>query len=907
MKLIKRIGALLVTVALLCSLLMFVPNNVTPKVHALEEAGLAYNTSGFQSLGCDLSFYNVSDNNYANGYSNDDSGANYSLVDFEAMKADGCDFAILRLGSEDSSGKYYDPHFVTYYNMAREAGMQLGVYYYSYALTYDEAVEEAEFCIEVMESYGMYFEYPIYIDIEESDQLTSSIAPAVSLGWCDTMEAAGYFPGIYGNYNLYDCLTTDIQQNYDIWLAYVSSATSTSSYNPSNTDLSSECSVWQYSFYGYEYDGIGLDMLDVNVSYKDYPTIMATYGYNNVDGSGATKTNVSKDATYYPPDNTRTDDYVDDGVKLTDGSKGSIYGGETARYAGWYTTTGLEIVVDLGAVTDSNTYNVYAAANSSWGIDIPSGFTVSVSDSLNGTYTEITSTTEYTLTGTDTSTGWSTYLFTVSTEEAASARYVKFTVAPNNATTGSHVWLDEVEAIYDTSLIEDDGSGDTGSGDGSSGDTGEDDTTLTINSLEFSISADATAGGNVFTPTLLSVNGSTALTSHINNSYNLWYTIDSIGGDTYESYTGTTFESGYIYDLYIAVVSNSTATFATDCTLTVSSPNNTYTGTIYSYSATDGKITFDVYFDLTDTGSGDGDDTGSGDGGDTGSGDGGTTANPDDDIVVGSQEVYITGFNTSIVAGAAQIFTPDFGTVSSSTANITWTMNAIAKYDEELDAYVVTQVFAGGGSDSLSYDLADDEILIAVHDWETGVTDGTEVSGSAQNFANLSAVQAGMLLEFSDIDLDSKSVGTDPIITFYNLPDPVVSIGAKANEELGGIRFGATYNKVTSNGQVTGLGFLIISADKLGDNTLDLNYASNSEIAKYVAKVECRTIEDYVEGKAFEDYASFTFYATVIGLGNYADEDIVAVPYITYLDGDTFCGEAMTNSVNGVLNGESSF
>jgi len=131
----------------------------------------------------------------------------------------------------------------------------------------------------------MYFEYPIYIDIEESDQLALSetVLSNVCYGWCETMYNAGYYPGIYGNYNLYDAISTQVKNDYDFWLAYVSSATSMSAYNPSNTNLSNECSMWQYSFYGYEYDGVGLDMLDVNVAYKDYPAIMKAYGYNNYE------------------------------------------------------------------------------------------------------------------------------------------------------------------------------------------------------------------------------------------------------------------------------------------------------------------------------------------------------------------------------------------------------------------------------------------------------------------------------------------------------------------------------------------------------------------------------------------------------------------------------------------------
>jgi GH25 family lysozyme M1 (1,4-beta-N-acetylmuramidase) len=250
---------------------------------AIAGAGLQGYTSDV-AYGCDISFWNVNDTSYAKGSTLDDSAADYSLVDFDRMKADGCDFVILRIGSADSSGNYYDPHFVTLYNMAREAGMDIGLYFYSDALTYAGAVAEAEFVISVIEAYDMYFEYPLYIDIEESDQLALGTTGLDNLcyGWCETMIEAGYFPGIYGNYNLYEKLSSDIIDNYDFWLAYVSSSTSMSSYNPNNMNLSDECSMWQYSFYGYEYDGIGKEMLDVNVSYKDYPSIMKNGGYNNL-------------------------------------------------------------------------------------------------------------------------------------------------------------------------------------------------------------------------------------------------------------------------------------------------------------------------------------------------------------------------------------------------------------------------------------------------------------------------------------------------------------------------------------------------------------------------------------------------------------------------------------------------
>ncbi len=846
MKLTKRILAVCLSLVMMAA--MFVPMGMTT-VSALEGAGLqGYTTHIYE--GCDLSFYNVG----SDGWSESD--ADYSLVNFNKMKADGCDFVILRLGSEDSSGRYYDPHFVTYYNMAREAGMDIGLYYYSYALTYNEAVADAEFCIDVIESYDMYFEYPIYIDIEESNQMSTSIAPVISQGWCETMIAAGYFPGIYGNYNLYDNLTTTIKQTYDLWIAYVTSNTSASAYNPSNYNISSDCSMWQYSFYGYEYDGIGLDMLDVNVSYKDYPAIMAQYGYNNVDG-GSSSSNVSKNATYYADANTRTDNYADNGTKLTDGSKGSIYGGEEERYAGWYLPE-LNVTVDVGTEATYDTFSVYAATNASWGItSAPSGFTVLVSDSLNGTYTEVAATTTAQATGSDSTTGWNTYKLSVTVDgEPLTNRYVKFVIDANTAGTADHMWLDEVEVTYV-------------GGEGSGGNGGT--TSTVVNSIEFrTTSATPVAGGATFTPTLYSVNGDTSLTNLVTaNVYR--YTIGSIGGDDWATHTGSTFEEGIIYDYYFSITAASGVTINSNCALTLTTSNGSHQGIQYSYDASAGKIAFDVYFNLSESASGD--------------------------------SVYITGFNNSITAGAATIFTPDFGTVNNTTANITWTANCVAKYDASAGAYIVKSIETPGPSgNSSSYTLADDEILIAVH-WD----DTSSSTASKVNFDTLAAVKPGMALQLNNINVDNQTVGTNANIIFYNPKDSVESLGAKANANSNGLRFGATYTKVDTNGELTDLGFLLISDYRLGDNTLDLNYASNSEIASYVIKVTACGIEEYEEGKAFDDYDTCTFYATVIGLAEYADQDIVAVPFACYANGKIVYGQEIVNNLNGVLAGESSF
>ena len=237
------------------------------------------------AMGADLSFYNVNDTDYRDYITSDDSGADYSLVDFQAMKASGCDFVILRLGASDTSGYYTDPHFYTYYDMAREAGMDIGVYFYSYAMSTAEAIEEAEYVIDVLDASGMYFDYPIYIDIEEADQIAlgTTAVSAIAKAWCETMYDAGYFPGIYGAYNLFNVLSTEVQEGYDLWLAWLYYSDGTLA-DPAVDNISDDAGVWQFTFTGQDlFEGIGLDMLDVNVSYKDYPAIMAAYGYNNYE------------------------------------------------------------------------------------------------------------------------------------------------------------------------------------------------------------------------------------------------------------------------------------------------------------------------------------------------------------------------------------------------------------------------------------------------------------------------------------------------------------------------------------------------------------------------------------------------------------------------------------------------
>ncbi len=285
MKCAKRLLACMSAIIMLVSM-MAVGGTMTAS--ALE--GVGYSAPKQFIHGIDLSYWNVGGNSLI-----------YSRVDFDKLVASGCEFAILRIGLGSSSNTpSMDKAFMEYYKRARAAGLKLGVYFYSHALTYNQAANEAKWVINVIEKNNMYFEYPIYTDMEESDQtaLSNSAFTNVALGFCETMEAAGYYPAMYGANSSMSKLSSSFCARYDRWTAKIKANETTSNrYSYNSTDYYSKgFGMWQYTWKGQKiFSGVTGD-LDVNICYKDYPSIMEKYGYNNVKKSGST---AEKLGTYY--------------------------------------------------------------------------------------------------------------------------------------------------------------------------------------------------------------------------------------------------------------------------------------------------------------------------------------------------------------------------------------------------------------------------------------------------------------------------------------------------------------------------------------------------------------------------------------------------------------------------------
>ena len=205
---------------------------------------------------------------YAHGF--DLSSWQEGAVNFQAIKNAGYDFVILRAGT--SKGK--DSCFDTFYTQAKAAGLDVGAYYYSYALNVSESTTDANNMLSWIS--GKVFEYPLYFDYEDPSQenLSNTTAKNICLTFMDKLADAGYLTGMYtGKYKSTVIPTSEICARYEIWIAHYYDYT----FESKSPEYCTKYGMYQYtdrktfSSYG---------PYDANVVFKDYPTIVKTYGFN---------------------------------------------------------------------------------------------------------------------------------------------------------------------------------------------------------------------------------------------------------------------------------------------------------------------------------------------------------------------------------------------------------------------------------------------------------------------------------------------------------------------------------------------------------------------------------------------------------------------------------------------------
>ena len=177
-----------------------------------ENGRLSY-TGGYYAQGIDISRYQGD-------------------IDWEAVAGDGIDFVIIRAGGRyygryGSGALYEDEKFEEYMQGAIDAGLGVGAYFFSCAITVEEALEEADLLLSKLEPYREHVTYPVVCDWEylggadgrtygvDSETITDCIT-----AFCERVREAGYTPMLYFNkFCGYVKMDQRELTQYNFWLA----------------------------------------------------------------------------------------------------------------------------------------------------------------------------------------------------------------------------------------------------------------------------------------------------------------------------------------------------------------------------------------------------------------------------------------------------------------------------------------------------------------------------------------------------------------------------------------------------------------------------------------------------------------------------------------------------------------
>lgn len=189
-------------------------------------------------------------------------------VDWEAVAADGIEFVMIRLGFRGytQGTMVEDKFFQQNIDAARAAGLNVGVYFFSQAITPEEGAEEARFVLEALKGrevdYPIVFDWEPYTNIPEArtNGLSGEMLTSCAIAFCETIKEAGLTPMVYFNttqgYRDYDLSRLT---DYPFWYAL---------YGPKTPNFYYEFQMWQYSSTG---SVAGIEgNVDLNICFGDW-------------------------------------------------------------------------------------------------------------------------------------------------------------------------------------------------------------------------------------------------------------------------------------------------------------------------------------------------------------------------------------------------------------------------------------------------------------------------------------------------------------------------------------------------------------------------------------------------------------------------------------------------------------
>lgn len=187
---------------------------------------------------CEYDYSNLTDVDGIKSYSDKENGITSKLgidvsefqgeIDWQQVKEFGIEFVIIRLGYRaygETGELVLDAGFEQNIQSAADAGLEVGVYFFSQAISDEEAKEEAEFVLEQIKNYDV--SGPVVFDTEEikddaarTDVNTVEQFTSNCITFCDTVREAGYDPMIYSNMK-WMAFSLDLEQltEYAFWYA----------------------------------------------------------------------------------------------------------------------------------------------------------------------------------------------------------------------------------------------------------------------------------------------------------------------------------------------------------------------------------------------------------------------------------------------------------------------------------------------------------------------------------------------------------------------------------------------------------------------------------------------------------------------------------------------------------------
>ena len=259
-------------------------------------------------------------------------------IDWKLVKESGVEFVILKAGGSDD-GFYEDSKFQENYEEAKNNGIPVGAYYYvgPNCTSAEDGKADAERFLNILNSKT--FEMPVVLDFESTSPSDRDGATDAAIAFCEVLENAGYYVAIYASdiSGFKDRLDIDRLSEYDKWVARYGS----------EPQYVNDYGIWQFTSEGLV-PGISGNV-DMNIAYKDYPSIIKAAGLNGFTQNGESVLNEESEAVEEPEpvEETSTDEGESTNTYIV--QSGDTLSGIAAKF-----NTSVNDLVELNGIDNPN-------------------------------------------------------------------------------------------------------------------------------------------------------------------------------------------------------------------------------------------------------------------------------------------------------------------------------------------------------------------------------------------------------------------------------------------------------------------------------------------------------------------------------------------------------------------------